>query len=313
MNVLVTGGAGYIGTELVHVLDEDPGVRAITVYDNLAGGRHDFFLGSRKLSDKVRFVEGDVLDSRKLRQVLEGVDVVFHLAAKVTTPFADQGAHEFEQVNHWGTAELVYAVEESEVSKFIHVSSVSVHGSSSEPLDVNSPLNPRTFYGISKMRGEEHVDRLAGKKTAYIVRCGNVYGYNRSMRFDAVINKFLFDAHFKGRIKVHGDGTQHRSFLSINKVAPALARFLHWAPNHRKQVLVDRILPIGEVVEGLRGLYPALEFLFVNQHLKLKEMKIHPSPEMKEVLREFPDPSFQEELRSFREAFAFRGPLQKGS
>jgi len=59
---------------------------------------------------KVRFIKGDILDSRQLRKALAGIDVVYHLAAKVTTPYANADSHFFEQVNHWGTAELVQAV-----------------------------------------------------------------------------------------------------------------------------------------------------------------------------------------------------------
>ena len=127
MNVLITGGAGYIGTELIEHLQRVDEIDQLVIYDNLSRDNYNLFLGeSNWNSDQIRFVKGDILDSRKLRQVLEDIDLVFHLAAKVTTPFADQNAHLFEQVNHWGTAELVYAVEESDVSSLVHISSASV-------------------------------------------------------------------------------------------------------------------------------------------------------------------------------------------
>jgi UDP-glucose 4-epimerase len=68
-------------------------------------------------------------------------------------------SHVYEQVNHWGTAELVYAVEESNVKKFIYTSSSGVYGSSSGAVDETTIPNPKTFYAISKLRGEEHVRR----------------------------------------------------------------------------------------------------------------------------------------------------------
>jgi len=68
----------------------------------------------------------------------------------VTTPFADQDAHLFEQVNHWGTAEVTYAVEESDVKRLIYLSSVSVYGSGDMAKGIDAELNPKTFYGISK-------------------------------------------------------------------------------------------------------------------------------------------------------------------
>jgi UDP-glucose 4-epimerase len=118
MRILITGGAGYIGTELTYELSKRNEVSEIIIYDNLSRGNYNLFIGQTKLN-KVKFVQGDLLDTRKLKKNLKDVDVVIHLAAVVTTPFSDQNPHLFEQVNHWGTAELVYAIEESKVKKFI--------------------------------------------------------------------------------------------------------------------------------------------------------------------------------------------------
>ena len=124
MRVLVTGGAGYMGTELVYRLASEPSIKDILVYDNLCKGNYNLFTRLRKVpSNIVRFVQADNLDSRGLRKHMEDTDVVFHLEARVETPYADQNAHDFEQTNHWGTAEVVYAAEEVRVSRLIHLSS----------------------------------------------------------------------------------------------------------------------------------------------------------------------------------------------
>jgi len=124
-------------------------------------------------------------------------------------------------------AELVYAVEESNVKKFIYTSSSGIYGDSEDVVDEQFQPQPKTFYAISKLRGEEHARRLLNKMDTYIFRCGNVFGYNRGMRFDAVINKFVFEANFQKRITVHGDGNQSRSFIHIESIATALVNLLH--------------------------------------------------------------------------------------
>ena len=106
MKVLITGGAGYLGTELVKKLVQIPKVKEIVVYDNLDKGRYNFFLCTCIGGDNIRFVQGDILDTRKLKKELQGVDVVFNLAAKIASPYADADPHLYEQINHWGTAEL---------------------------------------------------------------------------------------------------------------------------------------------------------------------------------------------------------------
>ena len=218
---LITGGAGYIGTELVKKFVQMKQIEEIIVYDNLSKGAYNFFLCTCIGGDNIRFIQGDILDTRKLRKALQGVDVVIHAAAKIATPYSDDDPHKYEQINHWGTAELSYAIEESNVQRLIHISSLSVYGASGKNklITESTKLNPRTNYGISKMRGEAFIERLMKKIPTYIIRLGNVYGFNQSMRFDAVINRFAFDANFVKKLDIHGDGRQERSFIHVDKAA----------------------------------------------------------------------------------------------
>ena len=305
MNILITGGAGYIGTELVRHLTGLPQVNHILVYDNLSRSNYNLFIGHRMETDKVQFVLGDLLDSRKLRKVLKGIDVVFHLAAKVTTPFDNTDSHFFEQVNHWGTAELVYALEESDVKKLIYVSSAAVYGSSAELLDETATTHPETFYGTSKLRGESHVQRLSQGRNALILRCGNVYGYSPSMRFDSVINRFMFDANFNNRISIHGNGRQHRSFIHIEKLVHALAEAaLREIPSGTYN-LTDKNIQLLDIVEVLREIFPSLEFLFINQHLTMQEMRLNPVGKLSKYISFSPPSDLKDELIRFKEKFAF--------
>lgn len=267
MRILITGGAGYIGTELVYILEKETTISEIVIYDNLSRKNYNLFIGKSKLaSKKIRLVKGDLLDSRKLKIEVDKADVVFHLAAKVTTPFADHNPHEYDQTNNWGTAELTYLIENSAVSKFIYISSVSVYGASENELDINSVPNPKTFYGISKLNAEKHVQRLQNSKIdTYILRLGNVYGYSKSMRFDSVINKFMFEANFKNHIRIHGDGKQMRSFIHIKKVSDLLKNLLFSNLNPDTYNLVEHSYSINDIVDVLKQVYPDLEFTYLTQ------------------------------------------------
>ncbi len=304
MRVLITGGAGYIGTELCYALSKKADITEIVVIDNLSRANYNLFIGQSKLSDKIKFIKGDLLDTRLLKSSLEGIDIVYHLAAKVSTPFSDQNPHFFEQINHWGTAELVYAIEASDVKKFVYMSSISVYGASKDEMDVDSPINPRTFYGISKMRGEEHVNRLFKKLPTYILRCGNVYGYSKSMRFDAVINRFMFDANFHNRISINGSGEQHRSFIHIDDVSAILSRLTDNTLKPGRYDLVDKVLRVNDIAECLMDIYPNLEMIFVNQHMNLRELKVKPNPIINQLshrlIKDLPT-----ELHNFKKEFSF--------
>ena len=306
MKVLITGGTGYVGTKLVKHLVGQPQIEKITVYDNLSKGHHNFFLGDTyQNKEKIQSVRGDILDTRQLNRLMKDVDVVVHLAAIVTTPFANTDPHFYEQVNHWGTAEVVYAAEESDLSKFVYLSSTSVYGASENVADESTTPAPSTFYGISKLRGEEHVHRLAEKKTAINIRGGNVYGYSKSMRFDAVINRFMFDANFTNRLQINGNGKQSRAFIHVDYLCHALAQVITKDVDSGTYNLVDKNLQILDIVDVLREMYPTLEFLFTNQHMNLRELKISPGSKLFDQIDRFESRELREELEEFKERFAF--------
>lgn len=306
MRILVTGGAGYIGTELVAKLSDIEDIDEIIIYDNLSRGNFNLFLFNPfKNSGKLKFISGDILDTRKLKRALDGVEIVYHLAANVTTPFSNTDPHFYEQVNRWGTAELTYAIEKSSVKKLIYTSSTSVYGSSDQVIDERSETIPRTFYGISKLRGEQHLETLNDKLEVCIVRCGNVYGYSHSMRFDAVINRFAFEANFYNRISIQGDGKQSRAFIHIDTVSLVLSKLLDVHIPSGKYNLVEANYRIIDVVDALKAIKPELEFIFVDQHLNLRTMEVDPNVKLKEFV-DFPPPTpLNDQLSEFIDHFSF--------
>ncbi|GIV36355.1 MAG: dTDP-glucose 4,6-dehydratase [Cyclobacteriaceae bacterium] len=306
MKILVTGGAGYIGTELVSRLAQMPEVKKIVVYDNLSRPNYNLFLGGKLAGhEKIKFIKGELLDSRGLRLALKDIDVVYHLAARVTTPLAHTDGHLYEQINHWGTAELVYAVEESTVKRFIYTSSAGVYGATTEPADENTPPNPTTFYAVSKLRGEDHVRRLAPRIETFIFRCGNVYGYSRSMRFDAVINRFAFEANFLKRITIHGTGSQLRSFIHIDSITRALAGVLQAPLNGGTYNLVTRTISVMDVVDELKQLVPDLEFILINQHMRFSHLMVKSNEFINKQLNIHNSCSFREDLQNFLSRLSF--------
>jgi UDP-glucose 4-epimerase len=305
MKVLITGGAGYIGYSLVKQLLEDvEQLHSVTIYDNLSRKNYSFFTEARFNQKPVRFIRGDILDGRTLSATLKDIDCVVHLAAKVTTPFADHEMHLYDQVNHWGSAQLATAIEQSPVQKVIYLSSISVYGSSDSPIDEAAEPNPHSFYGISKLEGEKQIIPLQNTRDVYILRSGNVYGYNPAYRIDAVINKFMFDANFIGQIKINGSGDQYRSFIHIDKIARAIVGATDDLCSPGLYNVVEHNMTVNEIAREVRRLYPQLESINVNYNIR-----------MKDTLTQLPchifdnvplaDRSLYEELRVFKESFSF--------
>ncbi len=303
MKVLITGGAGYLGTELSYRLAARTDVSEVIVYDNLSRGNYNLFIGHRKFPrDKVRFIKADLLDTRKLRHSLTGVDVVYHLAAKVTKPFSDHNPHLLEQVNHWGTAEVVYAVEESNIERLIYVSSTAVYGTSSAGVSIATTPHPTTYYGISKLRGEDHVARLQHKMPAYIVRAGNVYGYSKSMRFEARINRFMFEAAAGQKLTINGSGNQTRAYIHIDNVTDGLDSLLTSDLQPDVYNLVTRNLTIHEIVAGVSAVFPGTELLYISQHVEPWECPVQPDARIEGCLR-LEGHTFLQEIQEFKRQF----------
>ncbi|MFZ1801134.1 MAG: NAD-dependent epimerase/dehydratase family protein [Chitinophagaceae bacterium] len=304
MNVLITGGAGYIGTELVASLTMLPDVKKIIIYDNLSRANYNLFIGTNLNSHKISFLNGDILDSRKLKKALIDVDIVFHFAAKVTTPFANTDAHIYEQVNHWGTAELTYALEESAVKKFIFLSSAAVYGHTGSAADEKTTPSPESYYSISKLKAEKHVLRLMDTMNTIILRLGNVYGYSKSMRFDAMINKFIFDAHFTGRITINGSGNQSRAFISIDKTRDVLTQVFQKKIPSGVYNLVDKNMQLLQVAEAVNEVYPGIESFFINQNYTGFHLEVKRESALFSYI-DFPVTDFKDELLHFKKRFAF--------
>lgn len=305
MNILITGGAGYIGYSVVkHLLEDADEVHSLTIYDNLSRSNFSFFTEAKFDHKTIKLIHGDILDGRSLEKALEGIDCVVHLAAKVTTPFADADAHSFDQINHWGTAQLAYAIEKSSVSKIIYLSSISIYGDHPEPVNEEAIPQPHSFYGRSKWEGERQINVLNRDHEVIILRSGNVYGYNPSYRIDAVVNRFLFQANFLGKITINGSGDQHRSFIHVDKLAEATTKAVDGGVQPGIYNVVEHNFSINEIANKVQAIYPALNIIHANYNIRMKDMiTALPCSIWNQVA--LPSVSFEAELLDFKSHFSF--------
>lgn len=305
MRILITGGAGYIGYSVVKKLLEDVDhLHSITIYDNLSRRNYSFFTEAKFDHKPVKLIHGDILDGRSLEKALEGIDCVIHLAAKVTTPYADADAHSFDQVNHWGTAQLAYSIEKSSVSKVIYMSSISIYGHHDVPLHEDLTPNPQSFYGRSKWEGERQLQVLQRDRDVIILRSGNVYGYNPSYRIDAVVNRFMFQANFLGKITINGSGDQHRSFIHVDKLADVTTRVVDQKVSPGIYNVVEHNYSINDVADAVRVLYPDLDVIHANFNIRMKDMITAVPCRIFDQISLTNRP-LEEELREFKSRFSF--------
>lgn len=275
MKILITGGAGYVGAALVQELQYAPFVERIVVFDNLSRGNFGLFTHPMPGEKKVQLVKGDLLDTRLLEQTLDGVDAVIHLAARVTTPFADSEAHSFDQINHWGTSQLINLLEKRPMQRVILLSSVAVYGHGDKPATEASPTAPASFYAVSKLAAEQEMQRLEGISPYLMFRSGNVYGYSPTMRFDAVVNRFAFEAQYRGRIRIFGSGKQLRPFVHVDTVARCLAAAVR--DNSLRQTcynLAEHNLSIMDLVDEFKAQRPSLELIFENKEQPMRSLSV---------------------------------------
>lgn len=309
MKILITGGAGYVGFNLARELDKLSQVKSITVYDNLYRNNLNFFIGesssksSADILTKTHFIKGDILDDYTLNKSLENIDVVIHMAAYVDNPYSYKDNYLYEQVNQFGTANLVSSMRNFKVKKLIYLSSGSVYGFQKESYEQTTPL-PENGYGISKLEGEKYCRLLEDNLSLNIVRVGNIFGYNPMFRYHSVINRFMMDALIYNKIYIYGNGEQSRPFIHIDNVVNKLKEIVLENPisqidnnnsqtssnnnsqtssNNNSQTssynnplinLVDKNLTLNELRDMMLELIPDLEFTYVNANITSKSYEM---------------------------------------
>lgn len=224
--VLVTGGAGFIGSNLVRrLLREGAYVR---VFDNFSTGKRSNIASIIKDSrtNRLEVFEGDLRDFALILEATLGIDLVYHEAALPSVIRSVKAPNTTNDVNIAGTLNLLEACKVHKVNRVIYASSSSIYGDSEELPKRESMLpNPKSPYAVSKIAGEYYMrvfHHLYGIETV-ILRYFNVYGPSQdpTSEYSGVISKFITAFISGGQITIYGDGEQTRDFTYVDDVVEA--------------------------------------------------------------------------------------------
>jgi UDP-glucose 4-epimerase len=297
MNFLITGAAGFLGSSLAnHLAREGHQVRGI---DDLSTG------DPQALSPDVHFTRGDVSDRPKLWTLLQEVDVVYHLAARVSVPESVLYPRDYNAVNVSGTVALMEAMRDVGVRRVVLASSGAVYGDQGEqPLKESSTPNPRSPYAVSKLAAEYYVRTIGGLWGIETVslRIFNAYGPGQHLppSHPPVVPHYLRQALRGGTLVVHGDGSQTRDYVYVDDVISAMVA-TSTAPNINGLVINvgsgtetavrDLVKTVQEVTAGdAEVLYNAqtpggVSRLCADLSLASQKLNYHPSISLADGLR----------------------------
>ena len=222
-SVLVTGGAGFIGSHLVPRLLELG--HSVTVLDNLSTGKLENLDGVLD-HPKFMFQRGDIRDKTIPHDVFDGVDSVIHLAALIDISASVADPIQNHEVNVNGTFNMLHAAIKHNVKKFVFASSTAVYGDAKTlPLQENIALHPISPYAASKVAGEAYCSAFAscfGLETI-VLRFFNIYGpRSENSPYSGVITKFLQKIIKGEALTIDGDGEQTRDFIHVSDIVKAV-------------------------------------------------------------------------------------------
>lgn len=219
MNFLITGAAGFLGSSLANQLARE---------GHQVRGMDDLSTGDPKgLSPDVHFTRGDVSDRPKLWTLLQDVDVVYHLAARVSVPESVLYPRDYNAVNVGGTVALMEAMRDVGVKRVVLASSGAVYGDMTDNgLKETDTPNPRSPYAVSKLSAEYYVRTIGNLWNIETVslRIFNAYGPGQHLppSHPPVVPHYLRQALRGGTLVAHGDGSQTRDYIYVDDVVSAM-------------------------------------------------------------------------------------------
>src|SRR4030042_6400460 len=223
MRVLVTGGAGYIGSVLSKILVEKG--HDVSCLDR-------FFFGKEAIenvSDKINLIKDDIRWFNS--DILKGVDAVLDLASLSNDPSGELDPQKTLEINYKGRVRVATLSKKYKVGKYVLASTCSVYGFQEGTLNEDSKLNPLTTYAKANMMAEKEVLPLADNSfTVTVLRQATVYGFSRRMRFDLAINGMALGFFKNGKIPIMRDGNKWRPFVHVQDTSNAFISVLESNP-----------------------------------------------------------------------------------
>jgi UDP-glucose 4-epimerase len=250
MKVLVTGGAGFIGSHIAEYFAEAG--HTVRILDNLATG----FIRNIPQYKNIEFVQGDICDSSLVEKAVSGIDCVFHEAALVSVPLSCERPAEAFRINTLGTLNVLQSCVKAGVDKFVTASSAAVYGNNPVlPKSEDMYPEPASPYAISKLDGE-YLARMFymdhGLRTTCL-RYFNVYGPRQDPKspYAAVIPIFLERAKAGKDLVIYGDGLQSRDFVHVKDVVRANASALECGDGQVFNVAMGKSVTVLELAENI--------------------------------------------------------------
>ena len=263
--VLVTGGAGFIGSNLIPLLIEKG--YFVTVLDNLSSGKIEN-LNRVKNSPNFKLICGDIRNKADVSNALNEVETIVHLAAIIDVSESVKNPSLVHDVNVTGTLNVLNEVIKIGVNKIVFASSTSVYGDvKTLPIKENTPLHPISPYAASKAASEAYLTAFSHcyNIDTIALRFFNVYGpRNENSPYSGVISKFLKKALNSQPLTIEGDGEQNRDFIHVNDIIQALFNSVE-ASNLRGEVFnvcTGKPTSINQLTEALS--------IVLNKKLKIK-------------------------------------------
>jgi UDP-glucose 4-epimerase len=226
MKVLVTGGAGFIGSHLVEQLLSAGDL--VYVLDNLSTGKRV----NLPRHNALEFVEGDIRDAGLVNRCIQGVEAVVHLAAIASVQASIDDPIRTHQVNFDGTLNLLEASRRTGIQRFLYACSAAVYGNTASiPVSEDVAPNPLSPYAVDKLSGEYYLLHYHRKYNLPVssFRFFNIYGPRQdpSSPYSGVISIFVDRLQRNQSVTVFGDGSQTRDFVYVADLADLLARAVH--------------------------------------------------------------------------------------